>query len=124
MATRVQAVVDLLEVTTVIQRNGRCRYEAKAALQNRSEQFLRVRMPEGLRLWSANVDSQPVKPVVAADLPKTDVLIPLVKTSPGGLPYDVFLYFADDGIEPLVAPLNGMTKLEPRGVSIVGIPVM
>ncbi len=124
MATRIQAVVDLLEVTTVIQRNGRCRYEAKVALQNRSEQFLRVRIPEGLRLWSANVASEPVKPVVSADLPKTDVLIPLVKTSPGGLPYDIFLYFADDGIDPLVAPLNGMTHLEPPSISIVGIPVM
>jgi hypothetical protein len=124
MATRIQAVVDLLEVTTVIQRNGRCRYEAKVALQNRSEQFLRVRMPQGLRLWSANVASEPVKPVIAADLPSTDVLIPLVKTSPGGLPYDVFLYFADDGIDPLVAPLNGMTKIRPPIISIIGIPVM
>jgi hypothetical protein len=124
MATRIQAVVDLLEVTTVIQRNGRCRYEAKVALQNRSEQFLRVKMPEGLRLWSANVASEPVKPVVSAGLPATDVLIPLVKTSPGGLPYDVFLYFADDGIEPLVTPLDGVTQLKPPGISIVGIPVM
>ncbi|OHB73524.1 MAG: hypothetical protein A2Z25_23715 [Planctomycetes bacterium RBG_16_55_9] len=136
MASRIQAVVDLLEVTTVVQRSGRCRYEAKVALQNRSEQFLRVRMPEGLRLWSANVASQAVKPVVSSDAVRrssndaltgtlqTDVLIPLVKTSPGGLPYDVFLYFADDGTEPLVTPLDGVTKLQPPAISIVGIPVM
>ena len=123
-ATRIQAVVDLLEITTVVQRSGRCRYEAKVALQNRSEQFLRVRMPKGLRLWSANVASVPVKPVVAADLPETDVLIPLVKTSPGGLPYDVFLYFADEGASPLVAPLDGTTKLKPPSLSIIGLPVM
>jgi hypothetical protein len=122
-ATRIQAVVDLLEVTAVVQRSGRCRYEAKVALQNRSEQFLRVRMPEGLHLWSANVASEPVKPVVSANLPRTDVLIPLVKTSPGGLPYDVFLYFADDGNEPLVAPLDGITKLKPPSISIIGVPV-
>jgi hypothetical protein len=124
MAVRIQAVVDLLELTTVVDRSGRCRYEAKVALQNRSEQFLGVKMPEGLRLWSANVAGQPIKPVTAADSPEGEVLIPLVKTSPGGLPYDVYLYFADEGVEPLVVPLNGITKLKPPSISIVGIPVM
>jgi hypothetical protein len=124
IAIRIQAVVDLLELTTVIDRGGRCRYEAKVALQNRSEQFLRVKMPKGLRLWSASVASQPVKPVIAADSPEAEVLIPLVKTSPGGLPYDVYLYFADDGAKPLVVPLNGITRLKPPGIRIVGIPVM
>ena len=124
MATRIQAVVDLLELITVVDRNGRCRYEVKVALQNRSQQFLRVKIPQGLRLWSANVASQPVKPVVAEDSAEADVLIPLVKTSPGGLPYDVYLYFADDGVKPLVVPLNDITKLKLPGISIAGIPVM
>jgi len=123
MATRIQAVVDLLELTTVVDRSGRCRYEAKAALQNRSEQFLRVKIPQGLRLWSANVAGQPVKPVMAEDSAGADVLIPLVKTSPGGLPYDVYFYLADDGARPLVTPLNGVTRLKPPSISIVGIPV-
>jgi hypothetical protein len=123
MATRIQAVVDLLELTTVVDRSGRCRYEAKAALQNRSEQFLRVKIPQGLRLWSANVAGQPVKPVMAEDSAGADVLIPLVKTSPGGLPYDVYFYLADDGARPLVTPLNGITRLKPPSISIVGIPV-
>jgi len=129
-ATRIQAVVDMLEVTTVVDHSGRCRYEAKVALQNRSEQFLRVRIPRGLRLWSASVAGQPVKPVMEEDSPgpggaklEADVLIPLVKTSPGGLPYDVYFYLADDQARPLVTPLNGLTKLEPPSMSIVGIPV-
>ena len=134
-AARIQAVVDLLEVTTVIDRSGRCRYEAKVALQNRSEQFLRVRIPAALRLWSASVAGQPVKPVVCSDAVRrsgedaltgtlqADVLIPLVKTSPGGLPYDVYFYLADDQSGPLVTPLNGLTKLKPPSISIVGIPV-
>ena len=123
-ATRIQAVVDLLALTTVIDRSGRCRYEAKVALQNRSEQFLRVNMPEGLRLWSAKVASEPVKPAVAENAPEGEVLIPLVKTSPGGLPYDVQLYFADEAAKPLVSPLDGITKLKPPNIAIVGIPVM
>jgi hypothetical protein len=123
-ATRIQAVVDLLALTTVIDRSGRCRYEARVALQNRSEQFLRVKMPTGLKLWSAKVASEPVKPAVAADAPEDHVLIPLVKTSPGGLPYDVHLYFADEAAKPLVAPLDGIAKLKPPNIAIVGIPVM
>lgn len=123
-AARIQAVVDLLAVTTVMDRSGRCRYEAKVALQNRSEQFLKVEVPKGLRLWSATVAGQPVKPVTAPDSPEGEVLIPLVKTSPGGLPYDIYLYFADEGEAPLIGPLNGITRLEPPAVSIKGIQVM
>ena len=158
-AARIQAVVDLLEVTTVIDRSGRCRYQVRVALQNRSEQFLRVRLPAGLHLWSASVAGQPVKPVVSAihftaehaepaekkpisrsstllaasavNALQADVLIPLVKTSPGGLPYDVRFYLADDGaghqtpvlgLESCVLGLS-LTRLEPPSISIVGIPV-
>jgi hypothetical protein len=123
-ASRIQAVVDLLSVTTVVDRNGRCRYEARIALQNRSEQFLRVDVPDGLQLWSAKVADQPVKPVLSPDSPAGQVLIPLVKTSPGGLPYEVVLYFADQAERPLLKALNGMTRLKPPTISIVGIPVM
>ncbi len=123
-AARIQAVVDLLALTTVIDRNGRCRYEARLSLQNRSEQFLHVEVPQGLRLWSATVASQPVKPVTPAGSAPGRVLIPLVKTSPGGLPYDVFLYFADEQAESLIEPLNGIARLKPPVISIADVPVM
>jgi hypothetical protein len=123
-AARIQAVVDLLALTTVIDRNGRCRYEARLSLQNRSEQFLQVEVPQGLRLWSAAVASQPVKPVTPADSAPGRVLIPLVKTSPGGLPYDVCLYFADEQGESLIEPLNGIARLKPPAISIANVPVI
>ncbi|MBN1973497.1 MAG: hypothetical protein JW787_07640 [Sedimentisphaerales bacterium] len=122
-AARIQAVVDLLALTTVINRDGRCRYEVRVELQNRSEQFLKVQAPKGLNLWSARVASQPVKPVRDANSPAGMVLIPLVKTSPGGLPYDIVLYFADEGEKPLVNPLDGISRIKPPGISIAGIPV-
>ena len=122
-AARIQAVVDLLALTTVINRDGRCRYEVKVELQNRSEQFLHVEAPKGLNLWSASVAGQPVKPVRDINSPAGHVLIPLVKTSPGGLPYEIVLYFADEGDKPLVKPLEGISRLKPPGISIVGIPV-
>lgn len=122
-AARIQAVVDLLAMTTVINRDGRCRYEVRVALQNRSEQFMKVQIPEGLNLWSASVASQPVKPVRDANSAKGSVLIPLVKTSPGGLPYDIVMYFADEGDKPLVNPFDGINKLKPPAISIIGMPV-
>jgi hypothetical protein len=122
-AARIQAVVDLLALTTVVNRDGRCRYEVKVDLQNRSEQFLQVQVPKGLRLWSARVASQPVKPVMDTNSPEGLVLIPLVKTSPGGLPYDIVMYFADEGDKPLVSPLDGISKLSPPCISVVGIPI-
>lgn len=122
-AARIQAVVDLVAVTTVIDRSGQCRYEVRIALQNRSEQFLRVKVPEALRLWSATVAGQPVKPVKPAESSQGEIWIPLVKTSPGGLPYDVFLYLADQADKPLLKPLDGITRLTPPAISIVKMPV-
>jgi hypothetical protein len=122
-AARIQAVVDLLALTTVISRDGSCRYEVKVELQNRSEQFLKVKIPAGLKLWSALVASVPVKPVKETNSPETEILIPLIKTSPGGLPYDIVMYFADEDIKPLVRPLNGITRLSLPEITIMDMPV-
>ena len=119
-ASRIQAVVDLLAISTVIDARGRSSYRAVVTLQNRSEQFLRVQVPEGLRLWSAIVGDQLVKPVVDPQSSGNEVLIPLVKTSPGGLPYDVTLSFSGQGVQSF----GGLTKLKPPVVRIVDIPVM
>ncbi len=116
-ASRIQVVIDLLAMTTVIDRSGHLRHEARLELQNRSEQFLRVRLmartPRGqvvsLPLWSAEVAGQPVRPVQPADSSSGDVLVPLVKTSPGGLPYEVRLYFAGRG----VPTLGAVTRIQP-----------
>ncbi len=119
-AARIQAVVDLMAMTTVIDARGRSSYRVVVTLQNRSEQFLRVQIPEGLRLWSASVSGQPVKPVIDDKAKADEVLIPLVKTSPGGLPYDVMLDFAGQGAESF----GQLTRLKPPAVRILGIPVM
>ncbi len=118
-ARRVQAIVDLMDVTTVIDLSGQCRYQVRLSLQNRTEQFLRLQVPEGLSLWSARVADQPVRPVLPADGQQGEVLIPLVKTSLGDLPYDVTLYLAgrpSQGVE-------AMGRIEPPLVRVVGVPV-
>jgi len=119
-AARIQAVVDLMALTTVIDRSGRCRYEALLALQNRTEQFLHVQVPGELRLWSATVASQPVKPVIDPNAGADVVLIPLVKTSPGGLPYDVKMYFAGRA----AGRLGLLAKVAPPAIRVRKIKVI
>jgi len=116
---RIEAVVDLLAMETVVDRSGRCRYEATLELQNRTRQFLRVRVPKSLTLWSATVAGQPVKPVTDKQAAAGVVLIPLVKTSPGGLPYQVKLYLAG----PAGQKLGLMAELAPPAIRIEGILV-
>ena len=118
-AARIDAIVDLLALTTVIDPAGRCRYEAKLSLQNRTRQFLRVKVPGALRLWSATVAGQPVKPVVG-DGAAGVVLIPLVKTSPGGLPYDVTMYLAGRAAEPV----GWIGRIQPPAVRVEDIKVV
>ncbi len=118
-AARVSAIVDLLALTTVIDRIGQCRYEVKVSLQNRTHQFLPVRVPAGLKLWSAIVAGQPVKPVTDPNSAAGVVLIPLVKTEPGGLPYDVQLYLAG----PVGKRLGLIGEIKPPAITIEGIDV-
>jgi hypothetical protein len=118
-SARVPAVVDLLDVTTVIDPQGACRYEAKISLQNHSEQFLKLRLPEGLELWSAMVAGEPVKPVLPAGAGGA-VLIPLIKTSAGGLPYEIKLYLGGKAS----GPLSGVTKIQPPAIAIEDMPVV
>ena len=118
-AARVSAIVDLLALTTVIDRTGQCRYEVTVSLQNRTHQFLPVRVPAGLKLWSAIVAGQPVKPVTDPNAAAGVVLIPLVKTEPGGLPYDVQLYLAG----PVGTRLGLIGEIKPPAITIEGIDV-
>jgi autotransporter-associated beta strand protein len=118
-AARVSAIVDLLALTTVIDRTGQCRYEVRVSLQNRTHQFLPVRVPAGLKLWSAIVAGEPVKPVTDPNAGAGVVLIPLVKTEPGGLPYDVQLYLAG----PAGKRLGLIGEIKPPAITIEGIDV-
>ena len=118
-AARIQAVVDLMAITTVIDTGGRSRYQVTLDIQNRSEQFLRVRVPKGLKLWSARVAGQAVKPVTSASGADGEVMIPLVKTSPGGLPYKVVMYLAGD----VGSGMGSIARLAPPRIEIVGVEV-
>ena len=63
--------------------NGAYRAQVVLHVDNTTEQFLEIRLPEGAELWTARVAGEPVKPTTmpgAADPQR--VRIPLIKTAP------------------------------------------
>ncbi|MCE5326826.1 MAG: hypothetical protein LLG01_10445 [Planctomycetaceae bacterium] len=117
-AKRTTAIIDLMAIATTIDLEGNSRYEVELMLQNRSEQFLHVKVPPELKLWSAYVDGKAVKPA-AEGASAGETLIPLIKTSATGLPYSVKLYLAGRASESL----GRITKITPPSIRIIGIPV-
>ena len=116
---RLEAVIDLLSMKTFASKSGDCVYEFTLSLQNRAEQFIVLDLPENLRLWSAQVDGQPVKPVFPEGGAKGQVAIPLVKTTVAGLPFDAKLFLAGN----LGRELKTGVRVEPPAVKVSNIPV-
>ena len=116
---RLEAVIDLLSMRTFISKSGRCVYEVTLSLQNRAEQFIELMVPEPLRLWSAEVDGQPVKPVYPKGAGLGRVAIPLVKTTVAGLPFEAKLFFAGN----LGMKLKSGEKVKPPAIQVTNIPV-
>lgn len=87
------------ELTTALRRDGTEWHRASWRLQNRSLQFLPVKLPEGAELMGARVAGQSVR----ADKGMVDrqnvVLVPLIKTKPGDLSYDVEVVYRRAGAE-------------------------
>ncbi len=92
-ATARAAFVAWAELTTALRPDGTEWHRAAYRLQNRSLQFLPVKMPAGAELVSVRVAGQAVR----ADAGQVDgvaaILVPLIKTKPGDLSYDVELVY-------------------------------
>ena len=92
------ARISLAETVLSIDPSGAYRAEQTYRMNNSTEQFLEIELPEGARLWTAYVDGQPVKPTevpgVASDLA---VRIPLLKTASGERDYKVVLKYGGSG---------------------------
>jgi uncharacterized protein YjbI with pentapeptide repeats len=114
-----EASVDFAELTTVVGRDGLARTRAAYRLQNRSEQYLRLRLPEGVAVWGATVAGSGVRPARGTDEAGPLVLVPLVRTGAGDLAFEVVLVYAED----LGGPLGWTQTIEPAAPEVVGIPV-
>src|SRR5208337_5000991 len=56
------ARIDLAQTTIVVDANGAYRAKVELSVDNASEQFLDVELPEGATLWTVHVAGEPVKP--------------------------------------------------------------
>ncbi len=90
----VGASIGLAETVLVFDATGAYRAQQLYKLDNTTEPFLEILLPEGAVLWTARVAGQPVKPTLKPKSPDArHIRIPLVKTAVGDLAYDVILKY-------------------------------
>ena len=92
--------IGLGQTVLVMDASGAYRAAQVYRLDNRTEQFLEIELPEGASLWTAMVAGEPVKPTVADAAKPRLVRIPIVKTAAGDLDYAVVLKYAGKVPEP------------------------
>jgi autotransporter-associated beta strand protein len=87
------AFVAWAEMTTALRPDGSEWHRAVYHLQNRSLQFLPVKLPDGVELASVIVAGENVR-ADRGEVGGSDVvLVPLIKTKPGDVSYDVVLVY-------------------------------
>ena len=88
------ATIGLAMTTLLIDGVGAYRGVQEYRVDNQTEQFLEIQLPEGAQLWTARVAGAPVKPVeVAGSTTQGSVQIPLIKTAQGDRDYAVQLSY-------------------------------
>jgi hypothetical protein len=93
-STVLAAVAEHAVVTTLVTVEGRTLTEVKLTVKNQAQPFLKVNLPKGATIVSADVAGEKVKPVQGPDGNR----VPLLRTGfrPNG-PYDVSFVFMDSG---------------------------
>ncbi|HVY61518.1 MAG TPA: hypothetical protein VHF22_07685, partial [Planctomycetota bacterium] len=98
---QIEASVDLADLLTIVDRSGIERTSARYAIQNRSEQFLELRVPPDAAVWSCFVADAPARPVRKKAADGERVLVPLPKRRKGELSFEVELLLERPGGKPL-----------------------
>ena len=86
------AVSDRATVTTLVTSEGRALTEIKMHVQNRAQPFLRVSLPPGATIVSAEVADEPVKPALGADGTRIPLLRPGLKPNGGYIVSFVYMH--------------------------------
>src|ERR1051326_8660710 len=104
------AVADSAQVTTMVTSEGRTLTEIKLLVKNQAQPFLKVSLPTGASILSADVEGEKIKPVTAPDGNR----VPLLRAGfrPSG-PYTVSFVF-----------LNAGTPFAKKGGSELVLPSM
>ncbi|MEE8106762.1 MAG: hypothetical protein V3T86_14615 [Planctomycetota bacterium] len=112
------AVVHSAQARVLVDRSGSVRTLMTYRVYNRSEQFLRLRLPEGATLYSAFVAGEGVRPLIEDGA----ILVPLRKVALGSPTFDVDVVFAYDSAElrakDLIARVPDVEKLAVRRTTI------
>lgn len=88
------ARIGLAQTLVLVDGDGAYRASQTYFMDNQTEQFLEIMLPEGAVLWTASVAGEYVKPVSAENDPTgRRVRIPLVKTAGGDLDYAIVLKY-------------------------------
>lgn len=87
------ARIGLAETVMIVDGGGGYRAAQRFKVDNRTEPYLEISLPETARLWTAYVAGRPVKPAIVPGGADNLVRIPLVKTAEGDLDYDVVLKY-------------------------------
>jgi len=87
------AGIGLARTVVIMDPTGTYRASQTYRVDNRTEQFLDILLPDGAVLWTARVAGEYVKPVVPGVGQTGRARIPLVKTAVGDLDYEVALKY-------------------------------
>ena len=88
-----KARIGLASTTLTLAEDGLCQGETAFQIDNRTEQFLVVRLPDDTLLWTVQVAGELTKPVTPPAAEPGIVWIPLLKTAEGDLDYPVILKY-------------------------------
>lgn len=75
------ALIRRMHVETVLSQQGVVMHEATLEVQNQREQYLELKLPEGMTIWLAQVAGATVRPAMRQDNGTTTQLIELVKSA-------------------------------------------
>ncbi len=106
------------EMTTALRRDGSEWHRAVWRLQNRSLQFLPVRLPAGAELVSARVAGQGVRADAGVVNGVQVILVPLIKTRPGDVSYDVEVVWRHVGVRMESRGTRKFDDAEAVGVTV------
>jgi hypothetical protein len=104
------AAAELAEVTTLVTSEGRSLTEVKLMVKNHAQPFLKVGLPSGASILTAEVAGEKVKPVQGAD----GMRVPLLR--PGFSPSDAYLI--------AFVFVHAGTPFEKKGDSELALPKM
>jgi hypothetical protein len=99
-----KARIEFARTTLVIDEAGGYRALVVFQINNSTEQYLDIVLPDGARLWTAMVKGQPVKPVEHSPAVAGKMRIPLVKSPAGSGDYSVEIKYG--GKLPRLATLR------------------